>query len=83
MYIMYRLTIYSDKILRYMVVFIYLYIKGNINHINLHQNVKKKQKNLQTETKLTKMLPNEARISEVIKNILNKSKITSAPPFSL
>lgn len=44
MYIMYRLTIYSDKILRYMVVFIYLYIKGNINHINLHQNVKKNNK---------------------------------------
>lgn len=44
MYIMYRLNIYSDKILRYMVVFIYLYIKGNINHINLHQNVKNKQK---------------------------------------
>lgn len=44
MYIMYRLNIYSDKILRYMVVFIYLYIKGNINHINLHQNVKNEEK---------------------------------------
>ena len=32
MYIMYRLTIYIDKIFRYMVVFISSYIKRNINN---------------------------------------------------
>lgn len=49
MYIMYRLNIYSDKILRYMVVFIYLY-KRKYKPQKCTPKCKKQTKTLQTET---------------------------------
>lgn len=72
MYIMYRLNIYSDKILRYMVVFIYLYKRKYKPH-KFTPKCKKTNKNpTNRNIKVTKMLLTEARISEVIKNRLNQ-----------